>query len=301
LIVDDQEWTARTLESILSPSGYAVLKAYNGKQALELARRVTPDLFLVDLHLPDTSGADLCKQLRELPTVTRATPILVHTPSPVIRQERIEALWAGAWEVIRLPLDPEELVLKVGAFVGAKQEADLAREESLLDPATGFYNVKGLLRRVSEVTADASRYKRALACVVVGPETVSEAERAAFSGEGEGDSVLAELLFRAFTTVTRTSDTIGRLGAADFVVVAPGTDPLGAFRLAERILDAAKTVSEGHAAAAALANLRAGFFALSDAGSASIIPGDLLRRATQALRRTQSDRAAERILAYQEN
>jgi CheY-like chemotaxis protein len=48
LIANDQEWSARSLESILGPNGYAVVRAYTGQQALERARTSQPDIIILD-------------------------------------------------------------------------------------------------------------------------------------------------------------------------------------------------------------------------------------------------------------
>ena len=291
LVVDDQEWTARSLESILSPSGYAVLKAYTGRQALELAEKVQPEILVIDMHLPDMTGIDVCREARRLPTVRSSTPIVMMSTSPLGRAERIEALRAGAWDVVRPPLDPEELILKIGAFVTAKQEADAAREESLLDPLTGFYNVKGLLKRVGEVTAEATRSRRPLACVVLGMDVdeLSEGE------DAEGDPSVPSGLTEALASTARVSDIMGRLGEGNFVVVAPGTDPGGAHRLAMRLLAA---VDDGVGSGVSH-RLRAGYYAIRDVDEAPVSPVDLLTRATLALRNAQADRTGQRIRAYE--
>ncbi len=293
LVVDDQEWTARSLESILSPSGYAVLKAYTGRQAVELARKVQPEIMVIDMHLPDMRGVDVCREARKLPTIRPSTPIVMLTTSPLGRAERIEALRAGAWDVVRPPFDPEELILKIGAFVAAKQEADTAREESLLDPITGFYNVKGLLKRVGEITAEATRSRRPLACVVLGMHRVDEAVPA-----GEADESVPDRITAALASTARVSDIMGRLGEGSFVVVAPGTDPSGALELARRLLEAADQ-GLGPAPEALPLSLRAGYYAVHDTEQAPVTPVDLLTRATLALRSAQADESGERIHAYQ--
>ena len=58
LLVDDQEWTSRSIESILRPKGHVVLKAYTGRQALDLVQKVSPDAMIVDFHLPDLDDLD---------------------------------------------------------------------------------------------------------------------------------------------------------------------------------------------------------------------------------------------------
>ena len=296
LVVDDQEWTARSLESILGPSGFAVLKAYTGQQAMELVRKVSPDLLIIDLHLPDMNGTDVCRQARTMPSVRSSTPILMLTTGPLGRGERLEALRAGAWDVISLPLAQEELVLKVGAWVAAKQEADAAREDSLLDPETGFYNVRGLLRRVGEVTADASRHKRPLACIVMGPDW--EADQDADPGKRTEELELIREVASGLVSATRLSDTIGCLGHSNYVIIAPGTDRAGAEILARRLLE---RVDEKRQAESEEEDrpMRAGYFAVTDFEDASLKPVDLLTRATRALRRSQSDPSGNRIRFYE--
>lgn len=283
LVVDDQEWTARSIESILGSSGCAVLKAYTGRQALELATKIRPDAVILDMRLPDMTGPDLCRALREMPTVGRGTPLLVLTTAPLARPERIQAVEAGAWDILRPPFDPEELLLRVQTFVAAKLEADQAKEESLCDPATGLYNVKGVLRRVDEITADAVRNRRPLSCVVVGL-TPAAAEAMPAGDQAVRQDALARTMARVIAHTIRLSDTLGRLSLTDFVVVSVGTPEAGARRIAERVLEAIRR-AEGLGSDV---SVRAGVYAVEDPARQTVIPVDLLTRATMDLRRAQS-------------
>ena len=143
LIINDQEGSTRALESILSPNGDAVLRAYTGAKGLERAQASPPDVIVVGAALPDMDGLEVCRQLRS-GRVSDSTPILVTTTSKPSRAERLSALRAGAWNYLGHPLDGEELLLRFDAFVLAKQDADRAREEGLVDRSTGFYSIAGL-------------------------------------------------------------------------------------------------------------------------------------------------------------
>ena len=281
LVINDEEWTTRSIESILKPRGYAVLMAYTGRQGLELASKIRPDLLLVDLRLPDITGTDLCARLRELPTVRPSTPMLLFTSGSIDRSERMAAFKAGAWNVVQPPFHPEELLAQLEPLVSAKRDADQAFETSHLDPLTGFYNMRGLLRRVVEITADTARSRRPLACVALGPVRTN----------GKDEAVSEEFtrsLGNILLSVTRLSDAVGRMGEDDFVIVAPGTDEEGAARLVERISDAASEGSERDLGLKDL-ELRAGYYAARGEGSDSVVPEELLRRATDALRKAQSE------------
>src|SRR5207249_2016093 len=78
----------------------------------------------------------LCRALRADPSVSRATPILLTTAGPALRAQQIEALRAGAWELRGDPLDLEELVLRLGAYVQGKLEVDRLGSEGLVDRIT---------------------------------------------------------------------------------------------------------------------------------------------------------------------
>jgi PleD family two-component response regulator len=178
LIANDQEWSARSIESILGPNGYNVVRAYTGQQALERARTAQPDLIILDAQMPDMHGFEVCRALRSDPRFSATTPIVITTSGPSGRSQRLEAYQAGAWEFLGQPLDGESLLLKLATFLQSKREVDSLREESLLDPGSGLYNMRGLARRAKEIGAEAFRRRDPLACVVFSPdpESGSEAE-----------------------------------------------------------------------------------------------------------------------------
>lgn len=294
LLIDDQEWTSRSIESILRPKGHVVLKAYTGQQALDLVQKVNPDALIVDMHLPDIDGIDLVRQLRAAPTIQSMTPIIMITGGSVSRAERLEALGAGAWDVLTHPVDPNELVLRMETLVRAKQDADRLRDEGLTDPLTGFYNARGILRRAKEIGADALRFERPLTCIAFGPHSFRDGGR-------DADALVETLTQRVATalrSVTRVSDTVGRLGPGEFVVVAPGTDEGGAVRLADRVFEALEAASGGMDLLdpELLKQVRAGFCAIQ--GDEPTTPEDLLLKATMALRKAQADDGSFRVRAY---
>lgn len=277
LLIEDQEWTARSIESILRPANFAVFKTYTGNQGLEVARKVNPDLVLVDRHLPDMSGTGVIARLKELRNVRATTPIAVITSGPVSQDEKLEILKAGAWEVFTAPFNPEELSLRVNTWARAKKEADRARDNSLVDQATGSYNYDGLRRRVREIVAESQRYERPLACIVLGePLEADESGSALVNGGNDVDRRIADALHR----VCRVSDAVGRVRDREFMVVAPTTDDSGAETLARRIL-------LGLDEAVAEAQIRAGVFSLKRSAREPLDLTDLLGPATSALRKAQ--------------
>ena len=285
LIVSNRQWSVRSLESILAPSGFSVITASSAEKALERARTVQPDVVLVDAELPDGSGLDVCRALSSGAILGPGTPILINAQGPVTRRERLEALRAGAWELLGLPLDGEELLLRLRTLLGAKFHADECREESILDTATGLYNLRGLMRRAAEMAAEASRYGRPLACVVFALEPVADGEQ---PSAPDGEAAFADAL-RVLRDCIRDSDVIGRMGPSARIVRAPATDPDGALAIARRAIAAARS------AAATVPRMRAGLYAVRNFRDAGVEPVDLLVRAIIALRKSQGGRGEEPI------
>lgn len=274
LVVNDQEWSTRSLDTILGPNGYAVLRAYTGAKGVERARSAHPDMVIVDANLPDMDGLDVCRELRDSGIISATTPVVMMTTGHPTRQQRLEALRAGAWEYLGHPIDAEELLLRFDTYTRAKQEADRARDEGLLDQITGLYNVHGLARRARELGSQAFRQHGPLACVVLSPEIADEAGRPL--DEGEIDALTTRIA-TVLRETGRVSDAIGRVGEAEFAVFAPGTDAEGAEGFARRIAQRVETEHGGKV------RLRAGYHAVKDFREASIEPVDLLRRASSAL------------------
>jgi diguanylate cyclase (GGDEF)-like protein len=299
LIANDQEWSARSLESTLEPNGFSVVRAFTGEQALERARTARPDVVILDAQMPDMHGFDVCRVLRADPRL-KATPIIITTSGPSGRGQRLEAYQAGAWEFLGQPLDGAALLLKLQTFLDAKLESDRLREESLLDPQTGLYNMRGLSRRAREVAAEALRRHDPLACLVFAPEL----------GDGNGTDPIgesAEELERVsdrmgdvFRQASRSSDIVGRLGPAEFAVIAPGTGGEGAVRLAERLCAQLEMAPVPLRGGERWVHVRAGYCAVADFAESSVDALELLLRATTALRDSARAGDPERIRSFDE-
>jgi diguanylate cyclase (GGDEF)-like protein len=279
LIANSQEWHSRSLESILGPHGYAVLRAYTGKQVIERAQASQPDLIILDTDLPDRDGFEVCRELRAMPELSPATPILITSPGHPSRQKRLEALRAGAWDYIGSTLDGEELPLRLDAFIRAKQEVDRARDESLLDELTGLYNLRGIARRARELGSQAFRAKEPFACIVITPVSADNGI------EPSAESEITGTIARVLRETGRNSDAIGMLGPGEFAVVAQGTDSEGAVKLAERLHRALAAKDPS----AKQIRLAAGFDAVANYHDAPIEPSDMLMRASMAMRQSRSD------------
>lgn len=148
LIANDQEWTARSLESILAQEGHEVVRAYTGQQAIDQAVRVRPALVVLDFQLPDYSGPEVCRVLRDHPGIGWGTPIVLTTAGSSGRARQAEAFQAGAWDFWPQPFDAELVLHKVRSYLRAHVELLAAREGALLDAATGLLTPTGVVERL---------------------------------------------------------------------------------------------------------------------------------------------------------
>jgi diguanylate cyclase (GGDEF)-like protein len=297
LIANDQEWSARSLESILGPNGYSVVRAYTGQQALERARTSQPDIIILDAQMPDIHGFEVCRALRSDPRFSTTTPIVITTSGPSGRTQRLEAYRCGAWEFLGQPLDGEALLLKLGTFLQSKRQVDILREEHLLDSGTGLYNMRGLARRAREIGSDALRRREALACVVFAPETEPEPDEDAPDDELRRMSDQVGAVFRQ---VGRGSDAIGRLGTAEFAVIAPATGSDGAVRLVNRLGGAVEATRIPVRGGERSVRVKAGYCAVPDFAESAIDATELLLRATTALRDLKGRGVEGRVRAFEQ-
>jgi DNA-binding response OmpR family regulator len=114
LVVDDEERVALSIERSLQRD-YQVRVAHNGTDALKLARRINPDLIILDIIMPGMSGLDVCRELRHDPML-QAVPILFLTAKGRV-EDKIEGFEAGADDYLTKPFDVRELLLRVKAIV----------------------------------------------------------------------------------------------------------------------------------------------------------------------------------------
>lgn len=122
LVIDDDVKTVDLIRLYLEREKYRVLVAYDGEQALALARQREPDLIILDWMLPKIDGLDVCRILRAESNV----PIIMLT-AKVTEEDTLQGLDLGADDYVTKPFSPRELVARVRVVLrraGANQQAD---------------------------------------------------------------------------------------------------------------------------------------------------------------------------------
>jgi two-component system alkaline phosphatase synthesis response regulator PhoP len=112
LVVDDDVKTVELVRLYLNRDGYRVLTAYDGVEALRIARESHPDLIVLDLMLPGIDGLEICRTLRTESDV----PIIMLT-AMTTDQDRLTGLDLGADDYVTKPFSPRELAARVRAVL----------------------------------------------------------------------------------------------------------------------------------------------------------------------------------------
>ena len=129
LVVDDQPINVQLLKRKLEREGIKVTAAYNGLEALDLTKKVNPDLILLDVMMPDMDGIEVCQRLQADET-TRGIPVIFIT-ARTTKESKLEGLGVGAVDYITKPIDLDETLARVQTqlrFVSInRQVVDLTR------------------------------------------------------------------------------------------------------------------------------------------------------------------------------
>ncbi len=115
LVVEDEADIRKLISYHLDQEHFHILEAENGEDALELAHRETPRLIVLDLMLPNLSGLEVCRLVRQNPD-TAQTPILMLT-AKAGEADRVTGLELGADDYITKPFSPREMVARVKALL----------------------------------------------------------------------------------------------------------------------------------------------------------------------------------------
>jgi len=131
LAVDDDTRVLQLIRRILEENNYGVLNASNGQDALDVFSRITPDLVLLDIMMPEMDGYAVCQRIREFSKV----PIIMVTAKD-FKEDVIEGLVTGADDYITKPFSPKELVARVKAV--------LRRDKKKNKPTATFFEYDNL-------------------------------------------------------------------------------------------------------------------------------------------------------------
>ena len=133
LVADDHPNTRAGLVAVLDGTGYEVIEAGNGREALELAVHEQPDLILLDVWMPVMDGFEVLQKLRETPA-TKSVPVILLTALEAREGERT-AMDLGVTHYITKSWDPGTLETAVRVALREAEGPKYGAEDAEVSPA----------------------------------------------------------------------------------------------------------------------------------------------------------------------
>jgi two-component system KDP operon response regulator KdpE len=260
-VVDDERQILRALKVILREAGYEVIEAVTMEEALDQRGRAPPDAAIVDLMLPDGSGVELCRRLREWSSM----PIIVL--SAIGEEEaKVEALEAGADDYVTKPFGPRELVARLAAAL--RRVGDAPGEPAVeVDGLVVDLNARAVRRDGEEIHLTPIEFDllrtlvrhrgrlmthRALLVEVWGPQYADDTRSCAPTSptcaarSSRPASAATSAPIRASATASPASRSGPRVGAALAERRGRGTEDVGRCRPRRRRRSPARTATRLH-------------------------------------------------------
>ncbi|MCC4116886.1 diguanylate cyclase [Aromatoleum toluclasticum] len=259
LIVDDEARTRAGLRAVLEQAHYEVHEAGDGREGMELALELQPQIMILDWNLPELDGPDLVRSLRQT-RIGQAIYMILLTHSDD-DEHLVAAFEAGADDFIAKPLRPRVLGARLRAgqrVVRLQQEVEREHEEirhfasqlavtnrrlheaALTDALTGFPNRRYAIDRVQQEWSAAQRWGRPVSCMIIDLDNFKQINDT--FGHDVGDEVLRSAA-DALRGALRGQDVVCRTGGDEFLAICPETDLDHALSCAERLRTALDSLS----------------------------------------------------------
>src|SRR5215470_13904122 len=127
LVVDDEVSNRYAIARVLNQAGYRVVEAGTGDEALRALRAERPDLVVLDVRLPDISGYEVCRRIKEDPE-TASILVLQVSATFVNSRDAVRSLEGGADSYLTQPVEPPVLIATVGALIRLRRTEEALRE-----------------------------------------------------------------------------------------------------------------------------------------------------------------------------
>jgi two-component system, sensor histidine kinase and response regulator len=127
-IIDDIMENVKILGSILLEQGYDISMANNGAMALKMIEKISPDLVLLDIMMPDINGFEVCRQFKEMEKM-KSVPVIFLTARSD-SEDIIKGFQLGGVDYIIKPFNNEELIVRVKTHIDLKLSKDLILQQN---------------------------------------------------------------------------------------------------------------------------------------------------------------------------
>ena len=212
LIVEDEIINIHSLSRILRGTARLCF-ATSGAQALELAESLKAEMVLLDIMLPDISGFEVCKQLKNNPATSRCTVIFVTALDS--DEEEAHGLRMGAMDYIKKPFNPTIVRERVQNLLNLSLAYRELEKLSTTDFLTGAFNRRYFMEIATTELKRHHRHEKKTSVLILDIDHFKEVNDK--HGHLTGDEVLkkfADLLYKS----ARKTDLVGRWGGEEFLV-----------------------------------------------------------------------------------
>jgi len=223
LIAEDEPHLREVLRFQLEAAGYEVHEATDGLEGLEKARRLQPDLMLLDVMMPQFDGYEVCRRLRAS-FMTRHIPIILLTAKSTL-SDKIAGLEGGANDYITKPWQAKELMLRVHNVL------EWSRQQRSASPLTGLPGNLSINEEIHRRLETGTPF----ALVQIDVDYFkSFNDHYGYARGDEAIKTVARILIEAATQYGAEQNFVGHIGGDDFVILS---SPEAAEEIAESVIE----------------------------------------------------------------
>jgi diguanylate cyclase (GGDEF)-like protein len=227
LVVDDSPSTAAFYAATLSSAGFVCQVVTDPLKTMEALDDQTPELILLDMHMPGASGEELAKVIRQQDAYLSTPIVFLSAESDVTRQR--EAMSLGGDEFLHKPIEPQHLISAVKSRIIRYRTLHALM---VRDSLTGLLNHTSFKERLRAEVARAKRQDKPLSVALLDIDFFKKVNDT--YGHPAGDRVIKNLA-RLLKQRLRGADVIGRYGGEEFAVTLPDTSLENANRILDNI------------------------------------------------------------------
>jgi len=241
LVADDDPPTCKQVKALLEKAGYVVDVVHDGDEAVRRVAAFEPDVVLLDVVMPTTSGLEACRVIKANVQAQegRMLPVLLLVPK-TDATSRARGLAVGADDWLQKPIDADALLGRVAALVRMKRVFEemraarqLLEQMSVRDELTGMMSYRCLSQMLREGVERAARAKEPLTVALFdidGLEAINQ-----HFGRAAGDAAL-RLLADVISARARANEVVFRYGPDEALILFPRTSLLDGLQLADAVL-----------------------------------------------------------------
>jgi len=230
LIIENSVTCTNLLKNILEHQGAVAYTSQTGANIQDVVIDNDIDIVLLSMVLPGADGFEIIRSLQEMER-TKDIPVIMLSSFTSVDKVK-EALESGAYDYIKKPPDPVELVARIHAALRFKTKMDMLKDYAERDALTNLYNKFYFSKVIDEYIAKTRAFTNGLALVMLDCDFFKKIND--LYGHMAGDVVLSGVA-NAMVKSVKSTDVVCRFGGEEFCIILPDTTKSQAFRVTERI------------------------------------------------------------------